>query len=319
VKAAVIDRYGAADVLEVREVEKPAPSSSQVLLRVHAAGVNPVDWKIRNGMFRPVFPPRFPYILGNDAAGVVEAVGPKVSRWNVGDAVYCGTRGGAYAEYLAVDEAHCAGKPAQLSFAEAAAIPIAGLTALQMLRDKAEVAPGDRVLVNGASGGVGTFAVQIAAAMGCEVTGVASTRSLDFVRELGAARVIDYTQEDFTKQDARYDAILDVVPNKSFAACRRRLASGGAYVTTVPGPGAIAWGLATRLGNLTGQARRCRYLIARPSGADLEELNGLIESDQLTPIVDRTYPLEQVRDAHRHSEEGHPRGKIVLTIAGNAS
>ncbi|MBW3599620.1 MAG: NAD(P)-dependent alcohol dehydrogenase, partial [Planctomycetes bacterium] len=249
-RAAVINAYGSAEVLEVREVEKPAPSGSQVLLRVSAASVNPVDWKIRSGMLRPVFPPRFPYILGNDAAGIVEAVGPGVTRWKVGDAVYCGARGGGYAEYLAVEESNCARKLERLSFEEAASIPIAGLTALQMLRDKAEAAPGDRVLVNGASGGVGTFAVQIAAAMGCEITGVAGTRNLDFVRELGAAGVIDYTRDDFTEQDALYDVILDVVPNKSFAKCRRRLTDRGVYVATVPGPATVAWDIGTRAGKL---------------------------------------------------------------------
>lgn len=314
-KAIVIDRYGAADVLEAREVERPAPTGAQVLLRVHAASVNPVDWKIRNGLLRPAYPTRFPHILGNDAAGVVEELGPQASRWKRGDAVYCAVTGGAYAEFLVVDEAQCARKPEKLSFEEAAAIPIAGLTALQSLRDKAGVEPGDRVLVNGASGGVGTFAVQIAAAMGCHVTGVASTRNLDFVRGLGAAAAIDYTRDDFTKQQARYDTIFDVVPNQSFGKCRHLLSPGGAYITTVPGPATFIWGPLTRVGKWVGYRKRCYFILATPKGADLESLNKLIESGKLSPIIDRTYRLEEMRQAHRDSESGHTRGKIVVTVA----
>jgi NADPH:quinone reductase-like Zn-dependent oxidoreductase len=312
--AVVIRACGGVEQLELAEVAKPLPTGSQVLVRVRAAGVNPVDWKIRRGMLRPIYPRKFPFILGGDAAGEVEANGPKASRWKPGDAVYCPTSGsGAYAEYVAVEESHCAAKPTELSFEEAAAIPIAGLTALQAWRDKARVRPGDDVLVNGAAGGVGTFAVQIAAAWGCRVTGVASGRNLDLVRQLGAAEVVDYAQEDFTRQDRQYHAIFDTVAKSSFTACRPRLHPGGAYITTLPSAGALAWSAATCVAGPLG-GRRCYLILMKPRGGDLESLNELIAAGTLRPVIDRVYSLEEIRDAHTSSEAGHARGKIVIRI-----
>ncbi len=317
-KAVVIDGYGGPEKLELREVETPTPGGSQVLIRVRAASVNPVDWKIRNGLLRPVWPPKFPFILGADAAGVVEAVGPKATRWKAGDAVYCALPGGgAYAEYVAVEESYCAQKPDRLSWEEAAAIPVAGLTALQALRDKAAVQPGQRVLVNGASGGVGTFAVQLAAAMRCYVTGVASGPNLELVRSLGAHDTIDYTREDFTRLDQRYDVVFDVVPNKSFPRCRRVLNRGGVYITTLPGVQPAAWGLATRLGGLVGYGKRCHFLMMKPRGADLEILNQYIDAGQVRPVIDRVYPLHALSEAHRYSEAGHVRGKLVIQVSSD--
>ncbi len=314
-KAVVIDGYGGPEKLELREVEPPVPTGSQVLLRVRSASVNPVDWKIRNGLLRPVWPLKFPFILGGDAAGEVEALGPQATRWNAGDAVYCALPGGgAYAEYVAVEETHCARKPERLSWEETAAIPIAGLTALQALRDKSAVKPGQRVLINGASGGVGTFAVQLAAAMRCHVTGVASTRNQDLLRELGADEAIDYIREDFTKQDRRYDVVFDVVPNQSFFTCRRVLNPGGSYITTLPGVLPAAWSAATRLGRLVGYRKRCHFIMMKPKGADLEVLNQYIDAGQLRSIIDQTFPLAELREAHRASEAGHTRGKIAIQV-----
>jgi len=314
-KAMVIDGYGSADRLTLREIDKPTPGTKQVLLRVRATSVNPIDWKLRKGMLRFVWPLKFPFILGFDVAGVVEEVGSGVTRWRSGDEVYASIRtGGCYAEYAAASESALARKPEKLSFEEAAAVPVAALTALQAFRDTAALKPGHRVLINGASGGVGAFSVQVAVALGGRVTGVTSTRNLELVRQLGAERVIDYTREDFASQDEMYDVIFDVVPNRSFGTCSRVLAPTGVYVTTVPGASSFVWGLLTSCFGIVGYGKRCRWIVMKPNGPDLEFLAQWTEQGKLKPLIDRIYPVEQIRQAHEYSESGRARGKIVVRV-----
>jgi NADPH:quinone reductase-like Zn-dependent oxidoreductase len=320
-RAAVIEGYGGSDRLEIREVADPgAPGPGQVLLRVRAVGVNPVDWKIRNGSLRLVMPAKFPLILGYDVAGEVEAVGPEVTRFQPGDAVFGGVdilrQGGAYAERTLARDSALAIKPEGISFEEAASLPVAGLTALQALRDKGELVAGESVLVNGASGGVGHFAVQIAFAMGATVTGVASRRNLEFVRSLGAHEVIDYEEEDFTGRDDAWDVIFDAVGNRSYRDCEPALARGGGiYVTTLVGPRPFIDSTLTALGGLFGQKKRARSIIAKHRSEDLAVLARLVEQGRVRPEIQEVFSLEQIRKAHDLSESGRVRGKIVVTVA----
>jgi NADPH:quinone reductase-like Zn-dependent oxidoreductase len=322
-KAIVIDRYGTADVLRLEEVPAPVPGDGEVLVRVRASSVNPYDWHFLTGLpklFRPVFGfPRPKHrILGADLAGQVEAVGKAVTRFRPGDEVYGVTTAGAYAEYAAVAEAELVPKPAGLTFEQAAAVPMAGHTALQALRDKGRVAPGQRVLINGASGGVGTLAVQIAKSMGAEVTGVCSTANVDLVRSLGADRVIDYTRDDFTACPPRYHLVFDNVGNRSLAAYRRALEPKGIYLASFGQPehkwlGPI--GILARMALLSPfVSQKMITFTSRPTTADLLALTALIEAGSLAPVVDRAYPLAQVPDAFRYLEQWHARGKVVITI-----
>lgn len=321
-KAIVYRRNGPPEVLEVVEMERPAPADDEVLLAVRAASVNPYDLHLMHGMpllarglFRIAQPtPARPGRPGRDVAGVVEAVGTKVTRFQPGDAVLGSCRG-ALAEYACAAESALVAKPAGVSFEQAAAVPMAGLTALQGLRDKGRIAPGQRVLIHGASGGVGTFAVQIARALGAEPTAVCSTPHVEAVRALGAARVIDYTREDFTRGAERYDLIFDLVADRSLASCRRVLAAGGVCVMAGARkprrmlPRAIA---APVLSRTTGQT--FVVLMTRLRVDDLAVLCGLMTAGKVTPLLDRVYGLEQVRDAMRHLEEGHAQGKIVVRL-----
>jgi NADPH:quinone reductase-like Zn-dependent oxidoreductase len=322
-KAIVIDRYGTADVLRLEEVPAPVPGDGEVLVRVRASSVNPYDWHFLTGLpklFRPVFGfPRPKHrILGADLAGQVEAVGKAVTRFRPGDEVYGVTTAGAYAEYAAVAEAELVPKPAGLTFEQAAAVPMAGHTALQALRDKGRVAPGQRALINGASGGVGTLAVQIAKSMGAEVTGVCSTANVDLVRSLGADRVIDYTRDDFTAGPPRYHLVFDNVGNRSLAAYRRALEPKGIYLASFGQPehkwlGPI--GILAKMALLSPfVSQKMITFTSRPTTADLLALTALIEAGSLAPVVDRAYPLAQVPDAFRYLEQWHARGKVVITI-----
>jgi NADPH:quinone reductase-like Zn-dependent oxidoreductase len=318
VKAAVLDGYGGSDKLVVREVEAPRPGPGQVLFRVRAASVNPIDWKIRQGRMRLPIRAPLPAVLGFDAAGEVTEIGPEVSRFAPGDEVYGlldNPLGGAYAEYAVARESSLAPKPPSFSFEEAAAVPLAGLTALQALRDRGEIAPGERLLVNGAAGGVGHFAVQIGAAFGVQVTGVASGRNQDLVRALGAERAIDYEEVDFTGEDEAYDVVFDAVGNRTFDDCTAVLArEGGIYVTTQAGLRDWVWIALTALGGLAGRGRRARFIRTRPSGKDLDVLGHLAQIGKLRPAVGRVYPLDEIQRALAASETGHARGKIVVRI-----
>jgi NADPH:quinone reductase-like Zn-dependent oxidoreductase len=319
-RAAVIEGYGGSERLAVREMPDPRPGPGEVLLRVRAAGVNPIDWKIRAGRMRLVRRARFPLILGFDVAGEVVEIGPEVSRFDPGEAVFGmldSPLGGGYAELAVARESSLAALPGALSFEEAAALPLAGLTALQALRDRGELASGERLLVNGAAGGVGHLAVQIGAAVGARVTGVASGRNRDFVLALGAERAIDYEEIDFTGEEETYDVVLDAVGNRAFDDCLAVLApEGGIYVSPVVTPKLLVWTALTSLP--LGRRRRARLVFTHPSGPDLEHLARLAEIGRLRPAVGRVYDLPDAGRAQAASESGHARGKIVLRIAERA-
>jgi NADPH:quinone reductase-like Zn-dependent oxidoreductase len=319
-KAIVCSSYGPPDVLALAEVEKPALADDLVLVRVRAASVNPADWYGVSGplIVRPstgLFKPRSDR-TGIDFAGTVEAVGKDVTHVGPGDDVF-GARSGALAEYVTVRDAVVA-KPANLSFEEAAAVPVAAITALQGLRDKGQLQAGQKVLINGASGGVGTFAVQIAKALGAEVTAVCSTRNLEQARALGADHVLDYTREDFTRSDRRYDLLLDVAGSKSWSQLRRVLTADatvvivGAQKRRVFGP--IGHILRLRVASLLRGSQKAAFFIAKTNRADLETLRELLATRKVKPLVDRTFELADTADAFRYLAEGHARGKVIVTV-----
>jgi len=326
-RAIVHCEYGSPDVLTLVDVEKPTPADNQVLVRVRAASVNPLDLNIRGPwLLRPLFGMRKPKDtrLGVDYAGTVEAVGKNpaaAGQFKPGDEVF-GGRNGALAEYVCVlaDRA-VALKPANMTFEQAASVPVAAITALQGLRDKGKIRSGQKVLINGASGGVGTFAVQIAKSFGTEVTGVCSTRNLDIVRSIGADHVIDYTKEDFTKTNQRYDLIFDLVGNHSFSERRRILNPNG--ICVMAGVGGAGWhdGMGMRLVGELNAYVASRFVsekfityIATLNKADLTILGDLMQAGKVTPVIDRTYKLNETRDALRYLETGHARGKVVITV-----
>ncbi len=316
-KAIVQDRYGTPDVLRLEEIATPVPKEDGVLVRVRAAAIHSGDYFGVRGA--PVvarlfigFPkPKKDYVVGADAAGHVEAVGRNVTRFQPGDEVF-GEPGGACAEYACAGEDKFAHKPANMTFEQAASVPVSALAALQGLRDAGRVQPGQNVLVNGASGGVGTFAVQIAKALGANVTGVCSTRNVDMVRAIGADHVIDYTQEDFTQGGPRYDLILDNVANRPLSACRRALTPRG---TLVPNSGHAGMGYIIKAFATSLFVRQQgRPFVSTPKTEDLITLKDLIESGKVTPVIDRTYPLPETPEAFRYLGEGHARGKVVITV-----
>ncbi len=320
-KAIVYHKYGSPDVLELQEVDKPVVKDDEVLLRVHAASVNPADWhfligtpylvRIVAGLFKPKSK-----IPGLDVAGRVEAVGRNAKQFQPGDEVF-GWDSRAYAEYVSVPEDGIVLKPANLTFEQAAAVPIAAITALQGLRDKGQIQPGQRVLINGASGGVGTFAVQIAKSFGAEVTGVSSTRNVDMVRSIGADQVIDYTQEDFTQSGQRYDLMLDAVGNRSLSDCRRVLNPKGVYVSVGAQVGdwigPLTHVFKVLLASLVG-SQKMVGLLAKRTKSDLVVLQELLEAGEVTPVIDRRYTLSEVPEALRYQGEGHAQGKTVITV-----
>jgi NADPH:quinone reductase-like Zn-dependent oxidoreductase len=324
-KAIIYCDYGLAN-LKLEEVEKPVPNDDQILVKVRAASVNPYDWhfvegtpKIMRMMGVGLRKPKDTR-LGVDFAGTVEAVGKNVTQFKPGDDVF-GGRGGAFAEYVCPRAGRAVAiKPANITFEQAASINIAGITALQAVRDQGKVQPGQKVLINGASGGVGTFAVQIAKSFGADVTGVCSTRNLDMVRSLGADHVIDYTKEDFTKSGQRYDVILDNVANHSLSECRRVLNPKGKYVM-IGGGGANEQGFfgvlarplkAMILSKFVSQ--QMGMMMADANQKDLTILADMMQSGKVKPVIDRTYPLSQISDALRYLEAGHARGKVVITV-----
>ncbi|MBG0850766.1 NAD(P)-dependent alcohol dehydrogenase [Streptomyces spinoverrucosus] len=323
-KAVVQDRYGGWDTLEFREVDQPVPAAGEVLVRVRAASVNAYDWHYLHGdpkIARLMMGLRRPKaaIRGRDFAGVVEAVGGGVKGLAPGDEVY-GEADGAFAEFVCVADGAVDRKPAGLSFEQAAAMPLAANTALVGLRDVARVRPGQKVLVNGASGGVGTFAVQLAKAYGAEVGGVCGTRNVELVRSLGADHVIDYTREDFTRAGRRYEVVLDLVGNRSLGEFRRTLTPDGTLVLSGGGvyEGGSLFGPMTLLFKRRAVApfvrQRLLELSAHQSKANLTALRELVESGKLTPVVERTYPLSEAAAAIRHLEVEHARAKIVVVV-----
>ncbi|SDP05942.1 NADPH:quinone reductase [Streptomyces sp. cf386] len=324
-KAVVQDRYGSADTLEFMDIDRPVPAEDEVLVRVHAASVNAYDWHFMRGdplLGRGMMGLRRPRtrVRGRDFAGRVEAVGSGVTGLKPGDEVY-GEADGAFAEYVCARDTDVGPKPANLTFEQAAAIPLAANTALIGLRDVARVRKGQTLLVNGASGGVGTFAVQLGKAYGAEVTAVCSTRNLDLVRSLGADRVIDYTQEDFTKGDRRYDVVLDLVGNRSLGEFRRVLTPTGALVLSGGGVyeggsfvGPMGLFLKRRLAAPFARHQRLLEISAIQSRANLAALRELAESGKIAPVVERTYPLSEAAEAIRYLEVEHARAKVVVTV-----
>jgi NADPH:quinone reductase-like Zn-dependent oxidoreductase len=325
-KAVVYTRFGPPDVLEIRDIKKPVPNDDQVLVKVHAASVNPYDWHLIRGtpyimraMMAGLRKPKDPRV-GVDYAGTVEAIGKKVTQFKPGDEVF-GNRSGAFAEYVcARADRAIALKPANMTFEQAAGVPVAALTALQGLRDKGKVQPGQKVLINGASGGVGTFAVQIAKTFGAEVTGVCSGRNADMVRSLGADHVIDYTKEDFTKGDERYDVILDNVGTQPLSGFRRVLKPDGICVMIGGGGpndgrwvGPMARPIKAKLMS-PFISQKMGMMLAQGNKDDLNVLADLMQSGKVTPVIDRTYPLSEIREAVRYLEGGHARGKVVITV-----
>jgi NADPH:quinone reductase-like Zn-dependent oxidoreductase len=322
-KAILQQRFGPPDVLRLADTDRPEPGADDVLVRVHAAAINPADWHILRGdplvarlMGIGLTKPKAP-VAGSDAAGVVETVGTNVRGVRPGDEVL-GFFRGAYAEYACAAEDKVVPKPASLTFEQAAAIPIAATTALRGIRDVGEVKAGQRVLVNGAGGGVGTFAVQIAAALGAEVTGVCSTRNVELVRSIGAAHVIDYTMEDFTAGPTRYDVILDNVSNLPLARLRRALTPKGTLVLNGGGsPGHVFGPIATILKAVAVNlfvSQRLRPLPSKESREELLAVTELIEGGMLRPIVDRTYSLADAAEGLSYVEQGHARGKVAVTV-----
>ena len=323
-KAIVYTKYGPPDVLQLKEVEKPTPKDNEVLIKVHAASVNAADLDLLRGTplvrLGGLLKPKYK-ILGSDIAGRVEAVGRNVKQFQPGDEIFgdlneCGF--GAFAEYVCVPENALALKPASMTFEEVAAVPSAAVIALQGLRDKRQIQPGQKVLINGAGGGVGTFAVQIAKSFGAEVTGVDSTRKLDMVRSIGADQVIDYTQEDFTKNGQRYDLILDVAAYRSIFDYKRALSPKGIYVLVGGSMAPIFQ--AVFLGpwiSMTG-SKKMGILMWKPNKKeDLVFMKELLEAGKVVPVIDRRYPLSEVAEALRYLEEGHAQGKVVITLEHN--
>lgn len=318
-KALVYHEFGGPDVLRVEEMEKPVPAAGQVLLRVRAAGLNPLDWRMMHGEPRAIARLAFKIpaggtIPGRDIAGVVEAVAPDVAQLKVGDEVF-GVCPGACAQYARARATQLIAKPANVSFEQAGGVGVAGLTALQGLRDYGQLQAGQKLLINGAAGGVGTFAVQIAKALGAEVTAVCRTDKVELVRSLGADRVIDYTREDFTKEKNHYDVLLDNVGNHPASVLRHLVKRKG--VCVVAGapkePSLIMRRLANALAIKPFVSQRIRIFMAKALPADLAALQNLMATGKLTPVVDRVYPLHEARAAFAYLEEGHARGKVIVT------
>jgi NADPH:quinone reductase-like Zn-dependent oxidoreductase len=322
-KAIVQNKYGSPEVLEFKDIDKPLVKDDEVLVHVRAASVNPPDWAGVHGVpyiVRLAFGLRTPKlgVRGTDVAGTVEAVGKNVTRLRVGDEVF-GAGRGTFAEYAVAEEEHLVPKPARITFEQAAAVPMAGLTALQALRDAGRIQPGQKVLIVGAGGGIGTFAVQIAKSFGAEVTGVCSTSKLDLVQSIGADHVIDYTHEDFTQGGKRYDLILDNVLQHSLSHLLRALNRSG---TLVPNGGQFYKRWFASTGVLLIKApllslfvpQRVRVCTERPQKRDLLTLNELMASGKLTPVVGRMYPLSRTREAISYFGEGHAQGKVVITV-----
>jgi NADPH:quinone reductase-like Zn-dependent oxidoreductase len=325
-KAVVYTEFGPPDVLEVRDIKKPVPNDDQILVKVRAASVNPYDWHFIRGtpyimrvMMAGIRKPKDPRI-GVDYSGTVEAVGKNVTQFKPGDEVF-GNKSGAFAEYLCPRaDRTVVLKPGNITFEQAAGVPVAGLTALQGLRDKGKVQPGQKVLINGASGGVGTFAVQIAKSFGADVTGVCSGRNVDLVRSLGADHVIDYTKEDFSKGDVRYDVILDNVGTQPLSGFRRVLKPNGICVMIGGGGpnegkwvGPMARPIKAKLMS-PFISQKMSMMMAQGNKDDLNILADLMQSGKVTPVIDRTYPLSEIREAIRYLEAGHARGKVIITV-----
>ncbi|MCU0492212.1 MAG: NAD(P)-dependent alcohol dehydrogenase [Chloroflexaceae bacterium] len=320
-RAAVYRTYGPPEVLKIEEIERPTlktEDTDRVLVKVQYASVTPFDYLHRRG-YLPVRPsngllrPK-DHVLGVDLAGVVEAVGSGVTRFKVGDAVF-GNCFGSHAEYVSVREKGLSLLPGNLSMAEAAAMPVAALTALQALKNVAQLKPGQTVLINGAAGGVGHFAVQLARAFGAEVTAVCSTANLAWVQQLGADHMIDYRSQDFTRNGKQYDLVLDAVAKRTYASCKSSLTKTGIYITENPlKPGTQMFQV---LFALLTKDKRLGLHLASSNAEDMDLLRGMVEAGKLRPVIEKTYALDQIAEAHRHVEQGHTKGKVVVEVCQN--
>ncbi len=322
-RAAIYNRYGPPDVVHIRDVDEPTPKEDEALIKVRAASINPLDWHFMRGtpyLVRLMTGLGKPKItrLGVDVAGQVQAVGRNVTEFRPGDEVF-GTCRGALAEYACTSESALVMKPENVTFEQAASVPVAAFTALQGLRDKGQVQAGQKVLINGAAGGVGTFAVQIAKWFGADVTGVCSSRNLEMVRSIGADRAMDYTREDFTTSEQRYDLIFDLVGNHSLSAFRRVLKPRGIYIGAGGGGpevhslDVLAGAIETLLLSLFVSEKLVTFL-ARANKKDLTTICELIKSGTVAPVIDKRFPLSEVPEALRYLEQGHARGKVVITL-----
>ena len=319
-KAVVYEKFGSPDVLEYREVEKPTVMEDDILVKIHASSMNAVDWHIRvptpsmarlmGGSAKTLFmKPKYP-ILGADFAGKIESIGKNIEQFKIDDEVFGTVKAGSHAEYICVSEKDVALKPVNMTYEQAAAVPTCGFMALQGLRDKGNIKSEQRVLINGASGGVGTFAVQIAKSFGAEVTGVCSTRNLELVKSIRADEVIDYTKEDFTKKGESYDLIFDIVAKSSFSKCKSSLKPEGIFVTTKYGLRPILRKFWT---SMTSSKKMIPYL-GKLNMEDVIFVRDLIEAGKVKSVIDRVYPLRDVAEAHRYVEKGHARGKVIIKM-----
>jgi NADPH:quinone reductase-like Zn-dependent oxidoreductase len=309
-KAVVFKKNGSPDVLEINEVEKPIIKDDEVLVKVYAVSVNPVDVLIRKNRIMSFFVNRGSKITGSDLSGKIMSVGRTVVSMKNGDDVFGFRQGGTTAEYVAISEKKIAIKPINMTFEEAAAVPLAALTALQALRDKGNICSRQNVLINGASGGVGTYAVQIAKSFGTNVTGVSSTKNLELIKSLGADKVIDYTKEDFTKTHQRYDIILDAVAKSSYSKCKKILNQGGIFISTRFSPLLLIQVMSTVLFG----SKKAKTVFVNSNTKDLEIIGELIKENKVKSIIDQSYPMNKTSEAHLHIENGHTRGKVVISI-----
>ena len=319
-KAVYYEKYGSTEVLELKEIEKPSVSSDEILIKVYAASVQPMDIRFRTGtplLARAIAGLTKPKIkiLGFDYSGVVEAVGENITSYSPGDEVFglrnSDNKSGTHVEYFTVTENEIGRKPPNLTHIVAATAGMAGIMALQGLRDHGEIKPGKKVLLNGASGGIGTYAVPIAKHYGAEVTGVCSTGNLEMVKSLGADHVIDYTKEDFTENSDSYDVIFDIVRKNTFNNCKKALTEKGIYITTHMSPSLL---IEMKL-NSNPNSKRSITMWGDVNGKDLEIVSKLLESEVIVPVIDRVYSMEEIADAHRYVEKGHAKGKVILKIA----
>lgn len=316
-KAVIYEEYGSPEVLELREIDKPSVADDEILVKTHASSIQQTDIRFRTGtpfmarILGGLFKPRN-QILGCDYSGIVESTGKNVDEYTIGDEVFgqLDQRTGTHAEYISVSMREVSTKPKNLTFVEAASVGVAGTMALQCLRDHGKIQQGQKVLINGASGGIGTFAVQIAKTYDTEVTGVCSTTNLEMVRSIGADNVIDYRKEDFTERTDEYDIIFDAVRKNTFANCKNALTSRGIYVTSEFGPSIL---LQMRM-NSDPNRKRMVGMLMKVDPEDLVFLRGLIEAGKIRPVIDRTYPLEEIADAHRYVEKGHAKGRVIVKI-----
>jgi len=312
-KAVISNGYGSASVLQYTSVEKPTPKSNQLLVKIYATSVNPIDWKIRKGLLKLFTGNKFPRILGFDISGEVVEVGNSVTRFQPGDKIYAYLNsfpGGAYAEYAVVSEQAACLKPSNMTHTQAAAVPLAALTALQGLRDGGKIQQGHHVLINGSSGGVGSFAVQIAKAFSAEVTAVCSTKNIELVKSLGADRIIDYKIQDFTQDTAKYDIVFNTVANQSFSRCKRILKPNGIYLTTLPTAESFVQSFLTSV----RPGKKLKLIMVKPSSKDFAYLKELIEVDKILSLIEQTYPLSEIAKAHSISEQGHVVGKLAISV-----